>query len=186
MRWSELVWGTSDSFKLLSGCPTKIESIESYGSKLLLECTDGSLQIYALESSGSDCSPTSDYHNQTLQLKKELYVLKKNVVSFSRKLLVSMEVLESRELLLSISESINFIGFPIWRPLPYSPRKKAQMCTHGMIVEGSCALLGKKGFVFSNTIVISSICSVMCNPKKGYPRGGVNLVLKIFVQKSKL
>ncbi|KAF4393271.1 hypothetical protein G4B88_002005 [Cannabis sativa] len=65
--------------QLVTNCPTKIESIESYGSKLLLGCSDGSLRIYAPESSGSDRSPTSDYHTQVLELRKEPYVLERNV-----------------------------------------------------------------------------------------------------------
>ncbi|PON67665.1 Clathrin, heavy chain [Parasponia andersonii] len=108
-----MVHSAYDSFELLSDCPTKIESIESYGSKLLLGCSDGSLRIYAPESSGSDRSPTSsDYHTQTSELRKEPYVLEKNVAGFSRRPLVSMEVLESKELLLSLSESIAFHRLP--------------------------------------------------------------------------
>ncbi|KAM6564586.1 hypothetical protein CsatB_024584 [Cannabis sativa] len=103
-----MVHSAYDSFQLVTNCPTKIESIESYGSKLLLGCSDGSLRIYAPESSGSDRSPTSDYHTQVLELRKEPYVLERNVVGFSKKPLVSMEVLESKELLLSLSESIAF------------------------------------------------------------------------------
>ncbi|KAL5557285.1 hypothetical protein UlMin_039521 [Ulmus minor] len=107
-----MVHSAYDSFELLGKCPTKIESIESYGQKLLLGCSDGSLRIYAPEHSGSDRTPTSDYHTQALELRKEPYVLERNVTGFSRKPLVSMEVLESRELLLSLSESIAFHRLP--------------------------------------------------------------------------
>lgn len=107
-----MVHGAYDSFELLRDCPTKIESIEAYGQKLLLGCSDGSLRIYAPESSGSDSSPASDYHSQALELRKEPYVLVRNMVGFSRKPLVSMEVLESRQLLLCLSESIAFHGLP--------------------------------------------------------------------------
>lgn len=107
-----MVHSAYDSFELLSDCPTKIEAIESYGEKLLLGCTDGSLRIYAPESSGSDRSPTSDYDAENLELHKEPYVLERNVTGFSRKPLVSVEVLESRKLLLSLSESIAFHRLP--------------------------------------------------------------------------
>ncbi|CAN6680331.1 unnamed protein product [Malus baccata var. baccata] len=105
-----MVHSAYDSFELIGDCPTKIEAIESYGPKLLLGCSDGSLKIYAPDSSGSDRSPPSDYHAHKLQ--KEPYALERNVAGFSKKPLVSMEVLESRELLLSLSESIAFHGLP--------------------------------------------------------------------------
>ncbi|GMY17255.1 Vam6/Vps39-like protein [Fagus crenata] len=92
--------------------PNKINSVESYGSKLLLSCSDGSLKIYAPEASGSDCSPLSDFHVHAQELCKEPYVLERNVAEFSRKPLILMEVLESRELLLSLSESIAFHRLP--------------------------------------------------------------------------
>ncbi|KAK9948620.1 hypothetical protein M0R45_004187 [Rubus argutus] len=102
-----MVHSAYDSVELISDCPTKIEAIESYGRKLLLGCSDGSLRIYAPDSSGSDRSPTSD---QSLQ--QEPYALERNVTGFSKKPLVSMEVLQSRELLLSLSETISFHGLP--------------------------------------------------------------------------
>ncbi|TQD70941.1 hypothetical protein C1H46_043524 [Malus baccata] len=105
-----MVHSAYDSFELIGDCPTKIEAIESYGPKLLLGCSDGSLKIYAPDSSGSDRSPPSDYHAHKLQ--KEPFALERNVAGFSKKPLVSMEVLESRELLLSLSESIAFHGLP--------------------------------------------------------------------------
>ncbi|PSS30825.1 Vam6/Vps39-like protein [Actinidia chinensis var. chinensis] len=107
-----MVHSAYDSFELLNGCPTKIDAIESYGSKLLLACSDGSLRIYAPESSGSDRSPPSDRLSQSLELRKEPYVLERTVNGFSKKPMVAMEVLESRELLLSLSESIAFHRLP--------------------------------------------------------------------------
>ncbi|XP_059456429.1 vacuolar sorting protein 39-like [Corylus avellana] len=107
-----MVHSAYDSFELLSNCPTKIDAVESYGSKLLLGCSDGSLKIYAPESSGSDRPPPSDYHVQAQELRNEPYALERNVSGFSKKPLVSMQVLESRELLLSLSESIAFHKLP--------------------------------------------------------------------------
>ncbi|PQQ10505.1 vam6/Vps39-like protein [Prunus yedoensis var. nudiflora] len=60
--------------------------------------------------SSSDRSPPSDYHAHKLH--QEPYTLERNLSGFSKKPLVSMEVLESRELLLSLSESIAFHGLP--------------------------------------------------------------------------
>ncbi|XP_022741564.1 vam6/Vps39-like protein isoform X2 [Durio zibethinus] len=104
----KMVHSAYDSFELLSDCPTKIDAIESYGSKLLLGCSDGSLRIYGPDSSGADRSPSSDQH----ALRKEPYALERTVAGFSKKALLSMEVLESRELLLSLSESIAFHRLP--------------------------------------------------------------------------
>lgn len=103
-----------DSLELLKGCPTKIDAVESYGSNLLVACADGSLRIYGPESSTSsgDRSPPSDRHSKTLELKREPYVLERTVNGFSKKPMLAMEVLGSRELLLSLSESISFHKLP--------------------------------------------------------------------------
>ncbi|XWS42054.1 hypothetical protein CRYUN_Cryun17cG0135800 [Craigia yunnanensis] len=103
-----MVHSAYDSFELLNDCPTKIDAIESYGSKLLLGCSDGSLRIYGSDSSGVDRSPASDQH----ALRKEPFALERTVAGFSKKALLSMEVFESRELLLSLSESIAFHRLP--------------------------------------------------------------------------
>ncbi|GKU94529.1 hypothetical protein SLEP1_g8010 [Rubroshorea leprosula] len=103
-----MVHSAYDCFELLGGSPTKIDAIESYGSKLFLGCSDGSLRIYAPDFAGSELSPPSDQH----VLRKEQYALERTVVGFSKKPIVSMEVLESRELLLSLSESIAFHRLP--------------------------------------------------------------------------
>ncbi|KAK4778126.1 hypothetical protein SAY87_018313 [Trapa incisa] len=112
-----MVHSAYDSFELLTDCPTKIEAVESYGTKLLLGCLDGSLRIYGPDTSGSspssDRSPPSDFHAPTSSdLRRAPYVLERNVVGFSKKPLISMEVLDSRELLLSLSESISFHRLP--------------------------------------------------------------------------
>ncbi|KAJ4851461.1 Vam6/Vps39-like protein [Turnera subulata] len=109
-----MVHSAYDSFELLNNCPTKIDAVESYGSKLLVGCSDGALRIYAPESASSDRSLPSDYHSHSheLLLRKEPYELEKTVTGFSKKPLLSMEALASRELLLSLSESIAFHRLP--------------------------------------------------------------------------
>ncbi|XP_058777856.1 vacuolar sorting protein 39-like [Vicia villosa] len=89
-----MVHSAYDCLELVPNFNGKIEAIESYGSKLLLGCSDGSLRIYAPENDSSDRSKP--------------YVLEKNYTGFAKKPVVSMEVVESRELLLSLSESISF------------------------------------------------------------------------------
>ncbi|KAJ7944291.1 Vam6/Vps39-like protein [Quillaja saponaria] len=113
-----------DSFELLSDCPTKIEAVKSYGSKLLLGCSDGSLRIYAPDSSDSNRSPTADYHWQTQELLKQPYVIERNISGFSRKPVVSMEVLEPRELLLSLSESLAFHRLPSFETIAVITKAK--------------------------------------------------------------
>ncbi|PNT36366.1 hypothetical protein POPTR_005G123000v4 [Populus trichocarpa] len=107
-----MVHNAYDSFELLTNCPNKIDAIESYGSKLLIACSDGALRIYAPVSAISDKSPPSDYHNHGDQLRKEPYSLERTVNGFSKKPMLSMKVLASRELLLSLSESIAFHRLP--------------------------------------------------------------------------
>ncbi|RVW51828.1 Vam6/Vps39-like protein [Vitis vinifera] len=105
-----MVHSAYDSFELLNNCPTRIETIESYGAKLFLGCSDGSLQIYGPESFSFDRSPPSDPN--ALELRKEPYVLERTVTGFSKKPLVAMEVSGTRDLLLSLSESIAFHRLP--------------------------------------------------------------------------
>ncbi|KAL4582952.1 hypothetical protein LXL04_007514 [Taraxacum kok-saghyz] len=107
-----------DTRELLIDCPKKINAVEYYGAKLLLACSDGSLQIYGSESANR----SSSYQN--LELKKELYVLERNVSGFSKKQVWSMEVLASRELLLSLSESIAIHRLPNLEPVTVISKAK--------------------------------------------------------------
>ncbi|XVE82625.1 hypothetical protein DITRI_Ditri16bG0020900 [Diplodiscus trichospermus] len=79
-----MVHSAYDAFELLSDCPTKIDAIESYGSKLLLGCSDGSLWIYCSDSCGADRFPPSDQ----FALRKEPYTLERTVAGFSKKALL--------------------------------------------------------------------------------------------------
>ncbi|CAI0419981.1 unnamed protein product [Linum tenue] len=105
-----MVHSAYDSFELLRGCPTKIDAVASYASKLFVGCSDGALRVYAAESDRS--SSSSDYLGQAQELRKEGYALERTVNGYSKKSLLAMEVLASRELLLSLSESIAFHRLP--------------------------------------------------------------------------
>uniref|UniRef100_A0A2P2JQK0 CNH domain-containing protein n=1 Tax=Rhizophora mucronata TaxID=61149 RepID=A0A2P2JQK0_RHIMU len=107
-----MVHSAYDCFQLLSNCPSKIDAVASYGSKLLLGCSDGALRIYGPESAVPDRPPPSDFHGQGQELRKEPYALERTVNGFSKKSILLMEVLPSRELLLSLSESISFHRLP--------------------------------------------------------------------------
>ncbi|KAF5762333.1 putative vacuolar sorting protein 39/Transforming growth factor beta receptor-associated domain 1 [Helianthus annuus] len=108
-----------DSLELITGCSTKIDAVESYGSNLLIACADGSLRIYGPESSTSP-----DRSSQTLELKREPYVLQRTVNGFSKRPMLAMEVLASRELLLSVSESISFHKLPTLETLAVITKAK--------------------------------------------------------------
>lgn len=108
-----MVHSAYDSFQLLGDSPTKIDAIESFDSNLFISCSDGSLRIYTPQSATSDLrSPTSDYDADAAELKKEKYTLERTINGFSKKPMLAMEVLASKELLLSLSESIAFHRLP--------------------------------------------------------------------------
>ncbi|KAJ4962524.1 hypothetical protein NE237_022463 [Protea cynaroides] len=106
-----MVHNAYDLYNLIENCSSKIEAIAYYGPKLLVGCGDGSLMVYAPESSASDISSPSGYQ-LNLGIRKETYVLQRTVSGFSKKALVSMEVSGSREFLLSLSETIAFHRLP--------------------------------------------------------------------------
>ncbi|KAE8126092.1 hypothetical protein FH972_020838 [Carpinus fangiana] len=127
-----MVHSAYDSFELLSNCPIKIDAVESYCSKLLIGCSDGSLKIYAPESFDFDRPLTSDYHVQAQKLRNEPYELERNVFGFSKKPLVLMQDLELRELLLSLSESIStlrywFVSYLVFPSALFGLRENFQM-----------------------------------------------------------
>lgn len=122
-----MVHSAYDSFQLVNNSSTRIDAIESYGSTLLLSCSDGSLRIYCPESSAGDPRsppPASDFYLQSLELKKEPYVLERTINGFSKKPMLAMEVLKSRELLLSLSESIAFHRLPNFETLAVITKAK--------------------------------------------------------------
>lgn len=96
-----MVHNAYDSFQLLTNCPARIDAVESYNSKLFAGCYDGSLRIYSPQSPSSSS-----------ELRQDSYVLETTVSGFSKKPIVAMKVLASRELLLSLSESIAFHKLP--------------------------------------------------------------------------
>ncbi|RZC64196.1 hypothetical protein C5167_025952 [Papaver somniferum] len=103
-----MVHSAYDSFQLLSNCPNKIISASIYNSKLLLGCNDYSLKIYSPESP----SPTSSSSDSLGNLKREPYVIEKTLKGFWKKPLISMEMSESRNILISLSESITVHRLP--------------------------------------------------------------------------
>lgn len=106
-----MVHSAYDCVELVPECPAKIESVEAYGSKLLLGCSDGSLRIFAPETEFSSDGSKS-------------YALERNLVGFAKKPVLSMAVVESRELLISLSESIAFHKLPSFETIAVITKAK--------------------------------------------------------------
>ncbi|PKA52200.1 hypothetical protein AXF42_Ash010096 [Apostasia shenzhenica] len=111
-----MVHSAYDLVELVKGCNAKIESLASYGSKILVGCSDGSLRIYAATSSlsttaalatGDDGPPPYDS-----EIHREPYAQERAVSGFWKRAPVAMEVCRSRDLLLSLSEWIVFHRLP--------------------------------------------------------------------------
>ncbi|KAL2348516.1 hypothetical protein Fmac_002516 [Flemingia macrophylla] len=105
-----MVHSAYDCVELVRDVPAKIESIESYGSKLIAGCSDGSLRIFAGEEETSDGS--------------NAYALERNIAGFAKKAVVSMMVVESRELLISLSDSIAFHRLPSFETIAVITKAK--------------------------------------------------------------
>ncbi|KAG2376099.1 uncharacterized protein HKW66_Vig0157470 [Vigna angularis] len=106
-----MVHSAYDCVELVRECSAKIESVEAYGSKLLLGCSDGSLRIFAPETEFSSDGSKS-------------YALERNLVGFAKKPVLSMAVVESRELLISLSESIAFHKLPSFETIAVITKAK--------------------------------------------------------------
>ncbi|XP_010258481.1 PREDICTED: vam6/Vps39-like protein isoform X2 [Nelumbo nucifera] len=119
-----MVHNAFDSFQLLRNCPAKIECAASYGSKLLLSCTDGSIRIYAPESSTSSDGHSSPPDRGKAGILREPYVLEKAVMGFWKKHAISMEVSVSRNILISLSDSIAIHRIPNLEAVMVIPKSK--------------------------------------------------------------
>ncbi|KAJ6809545.1 vam6/Vps39-like protein [Iris pallida] len=98
-----MVHSAFDSVQLVKSCPSKIESIASYGSKLLVGCSDCSVRIFS--------SPSSD-DDPAAEIRREEYSEERRVPNVWRRPPVAMEVCRSRDLLLSLSEWIALHRLP--------------------------------------------------------------------------
>ncbi|EPS66254.1 hypothetical protein M569_08522, partial [Genlisea aurea] len=110
-----MVHSAYDSAELVGNSSSKINAIESYGSTLLLSCSDGSLRIYGPKSSAGDgrsLSTEVEVYSEEPVLRKGPYVLQRTINGFSKRPMLAMEILKSKDLLLSLSESIAFHKLP--------------------------------------------------------------------------
>lgn len=107
---SEMVHSAYDSVELVKACPTRIDAVVSYGPKLLLGCSDGSLRIYS-PASLYDESPTAAGASDS-EIRRETYTAERNLSGFWKRAPLAMEVCRSRDLLLSLSEWVALHRLP--------------------------------------------------------------------------
>ncbi|KAG0503715.1 hypothetical protein HPP92_003787 [Vanilla planifolia] len=111
-----MVHSAYDLVDLVKGCNSRIESLASYGLKILVGCADYSLRIFAPSSSLIDCrcawwreeSPLTSVSD----IRREAYAQERALPGFWKRAPVAMEVCRSRDLLLSLSEWIAFHRLP--------------------------------------------------------------------------
>ncbi|KAK1270004.1 hypothetical protein QJS04_geneDACA006179 [Acorus gramineus] len=99
-----MVHSAFDTAELIRGCPSRIDCVAIYGSKIILGTSDGYLRIYA-SSTSSDASDDGEVRRGT-------YVVDREVRGFWKRSPAAMEVCGRRELLLSLSESVAFHRLP--------------------------------------------------------------------------
>ncbi|XP_074308893.1 vacuolar sorting protein 39 [Silene latifolia] len=114
-----MVHSAYDTIELISDNPSKIDAVESHASKLFLACSDGSLRIYSPDSSSA---AAADHYDDALA--KQPYALAKTVTNFSKRPILSLQVLPSHDLLCSLSESISFYNLPSLEIATVIPKAK--------------------------------------------------------------
>jgi hypothetical protein len=120
-----------DVKELLKACPVKIESVSLWSFYLFVSCIDGSLRIYKTrveedrdddggaeneEEAEEDVHPAEADHTRTrlkverpviLPIRKtDAITLHKTLIGFSKKPITSMTVIESKNLLISLSDAV--------------------------------------------------------------------------------
>ncbi|XP_039124470.1 vacuolar sorting protein 39 isoform X1 [Dioscorea cayenensis subsp. rotundata] len=105
-----MVHSAYDSVELVKACPARIDAVVSYGPKLLLGCSDGSLRIYS-PASLYDESPTAAGASDS-EIRRETYTAERNLSGFWKRAPLAMEVCRSRDLLLSLSEWVALHRLP--------------------------------------------------------------------------
>ncbi|GLJ18916.1 hypothetical protein SUGI_0338060 [Cryptomeria japonica] len=141
-----MVHNAYDSFQLVKGCPAKIESVGVWGCRVLVGCIDGSLRIYAPES--LSISSNSNISRREIPsdggsgiIEAEPYVLERTLVGFCKKAVICMDVLQSRSLLLSLSDAITLHRLPGFEVAVYIGKTKGS---------SSYAWDDKRGFLCVN------------------------------------
>ncbi|KAH9332094.1 hypothetical protein KI387_004202, partial [Taxus chinensis] len=143
-----MVHSAYDSFQIVKGCPAKIESVGLWGCRVLVGCIDGSLRIYAPESLSVNSSNNNNISSRRISsdggsdiMEAEPYVLEKTLIGFCKKAVICMDVLQSRSLLLSLSDAITLHRLPGLEVVVYIGKTKGS---------SSYAWDDKRGFLCVN------------------------------------
>ncbi|KAG6549551.1 hypothetical protein Mapa_008932 [Marchantia paleacea] len=112
-----MVHNAFDSVQILRDCPAKIESVGLWGARLLLGCIDGSLRIYAPEET-VDVLPTDS------EVTVPTYTLRDTRVGFAKKSVTRMDVLQSRGLLVTLSDAVAIHTLPEFEVVSYLTKTK--------------------------------------------------------------
>lgn len=128
-----------DMVQILKDCPVKIDSVGLWGSRLLVGCMDGSLRMCVpefVDNPGADPSATS-------------YILKDTRIGFAKKAVTSMTVLQSRNLLISLSDAVAIHSLPEFDVVAYFTKTRGANLyawdeQRGML----CVAVAKKLFIY--------------------------------------
>lgn len=108
-----MVHNAFDVVQILKDCPVKIDSVGLWGSRLLVGCMDGSLRMYVPEFIDDPSS------FKEADLSSASYILKDTRIGFAKKAVTSMNVLQSRNLLISLSDTVAIHSLPEFDVVAY-------------------------------------------------------------------
>ncbi|CAM6117042.1 unnamed protein product [Calypogeia fissa] len=129
-----MVHNAFDCVQVLKDCPVKIESVGIWGARIVLGCIDGSLRIYAPEDYPSDAllpydsesssNATNSASSSSAAAFVPSYVHRDTRVGFAKKAVTSMNVLQSRGLLISLSDAVAIHTLPDFEVVSYCTKTK--------------------------------------------------------------
>eukprot|EP00250_Pteridium_aquilinum_P027633 c3535_g1_i1 orf=204-3350(-) len=118
-----------DVKELVKAYPVKIESVTCWGSRLLVSCIDGSLRIYTPQSDGADAPQTEDEKQDhadppPIIKKTDTFSLSKTLIGFSKKPITSMTVVQPKNLLITLSDTVVVHKLPGFETVAYLANSK--------------------------------------------------------------
>ncbi len=139
-----MVHNAFDLVQILKDCPVKIDSVGLWGSRLLVGCMDGSLRMYVPEFMDN---PADSFNEADLLAAS--YVLKDTRIGFAKKAVTSMNVLQSKNLLISLSDAVAIHSLPEFDVVAYLTKTRGANLyawdeQRGML----CVANAKKLFVY--------------------------------------
>lgn len=119
-----------DLKELVKACPVKIESVVLWGSRLLISCIDGSLRIYNTQIGDDDQHHQEEEEKEghadlTPTIRKtDTFALQNTLIGFSKKPVTSMTVVQSKNLLITLSDAIVIHKMPGFDAVAYLSNTK--------------------------------------------------------------